>query len=365
MKKIILGAVVVAALVGGGWYGAEWWRHGRFVESTDDAYVHGDIANIAPRVAGQVTEVAVKDNTAIDAGALLFRIDDADYKAKVAEAEAALARARASVDVIDRQLVLQKTEIARAEAGVASAEAERARAAGDLKRYAELNRTAAASAQRYDTARADARKAEASLAEARAAVAAARGQVPVLEANRVEAEAQIASAEATLQAARLDLAHTVVRAPQSGIVANRSVEPGEYVKAGQTALAIVPLPETYVVANFKETQLAAMRPGQPVTIAVDALGGRELHGRVESLSPASGARFSLLPPENATGNFTKIVQRVPVRIAVDEADPAAKLLVPGLSVVVAVDTAAEPAAEAVQPQYGLGAEPTAPRLAQR
>ncbi|GGB49307.1 hypothetical protein GCM10011505_32980 [Tistrella bauzanensis] len=228
-----------------------------------------------------------------------------------------------------------------------------------------MNKSAAASTQRLETARADVRKAEASLAEAEADLATARGQVPVLRANRGEALAQIATADARLAAARLDLDHIVVHAPRAGVVANRAVEVGEYVKPGQTALAIVPLPQTYVVANFKETQLGAMRPGQPVVIEVDALGGREIHGTVESLSPASGSRFSLLPPENATGNFTKIVQRVPVRITVDDTDDAAHLLVPGLSVVVAVDTSAAPDAASHRPAYGLGASIAPRALAQR
>jgi membrane fusion protein (multidrug efflux system) len=365
MKRIIGVLVVLAVFGAAGWYGAAWWTHGRFVESTDDAYVHSDIANIAPRVAGQVVAVAVADNSTVAEGAVLFRIDDADYKVRVAEAEAALASAHAAVEVIDRRLELSGSEIARAEAGVAAARAERSRAGGDLSRYVALNKSAAASTQRLETARADARKAEASLAEAEADLATARGQVPVLRANRGEALAQIASADARLAAARLDLDHTVVHAPRAGVVANRAVEVGEYVKPGQTALAIVPLPETYVVANFKETQLGAMRPGQPVVIEVDALGGREIHGTVESLSPASGSRFSLLPPENATGNFTKIVQRVPVRITVDDTDDAAHLLVPGLSVVVAVDTSAAPDAASHRPAYGLGASAAPRALAQR
>ncbi|MBI1209161.1 MAG: HlyD family efflux transporter periplasmic adaptor subunit [Azospirillum sp.] len=337
-KKIILGTIAVAAVIAGSGGGAYWWTTGRFFQSTDDAYIHSDISVISPRIAGYVREVAVTDNQQVKAGAVLVVIDERDFSAHVAQAEAAADSQRAALANLDSRLLLQRALIDQAKAQRDGAQAEQHRAQMDDERVRTLAKGDWASRQRQDTADADLEKAEAALAQSRAAVAAAEGQVGVLQAERAETTAKLHQAEATLELDRIDLEHTVIRAPVDGVVGNRGVQVGQYVKPGTQLMAVVPLPEVYVVANFKETQLARMRPGQPVKVTIDAFPSQPLDGRVESFSPASGSRFSLLPPENATGNFTKIVQRVPVRIALPTSNALTALLRPGLSVEAEVDT---------------------------
>ena len=337
-KRVLRGGalvLVVAAAAAGGWY---WWAVARHVETTDDAYVASDISVISPKVEGYVREVKVGDNQQVREGDILVAIDDRDFSAKVAQAEATVEGEQATVATIDSKLVLQKSLIEQAVATVQGADAELDRALRDLTRYRGLMKNDFASRQRYEAVDADAIKASAALAKAKAALAAERDQIGVLEAQRRQEEARLDQAKAALALARNDLANTVIRAPVDGVVGNRGVRVGQYVKAGTQLLAVVPLPQVYIVANFKETQLAGIRPGQSATLHIDAIPGAELTGRVESFAPASGSQFSLLPPENATGNFTKVVQRVPVRIAVKHDNPLAGLLRPGLSVVVSIDT---------------------------
>jgi membrane fusion protein (multidrug efflux system) len=344
MRRVLLLIVLVAVLAAGasgGWY---WWNTLRFLQSTDDAYVQSDISVISPKVEGYIKEVRVADNQRVAAGEVLFVIDDRDFAARVAQGEAAVASAEASVATYDSRLKLQQAMIAQAEAEVASAEADLGRAQRDYKRYSDLMSSDFASRQRYETADADNRKAAAATAKSRAAQTAAQNQLEVLGAQQHEEQARLQQARANLQLAQNDLANTVIRAPISGVAGNRAGQTGQYVKAGTQLLSLVPLPQVYVTANFKETQLTRMHPGQRAEIAVDAYPDRRLAGHIESFAPASGAQFSLLPPDNATGNFTKIVQRVPVRIAVPAEGPLAALLRPGLSVTVTVDTR-EPDAE--------------------
>jgi membrane fusion protein, multidrug efflux system len=248
--------------------------------------------------------------------------------------------------MLETRRTWQQAMIDQAGAAVTSAEAELHRAGLDSARQRDLQRTDISSRQKYETSEADQRKAEAGLARSRAALVAERDQLAVLDAQRQQEEAKLAQAEAALRLAQNDLDDTVIRAPVDGVVGNKGVQVGQLVKAGTLLLAVVPLPQVYVIANFKETQLAGMRPGQKVSLAVDAFPGAKLHGFIESFAPASGAVFSLLPPENATGNFTKIVQRVPVRIALAPDEPLRSRLRPGLSAVVEVDTR-EPASFAV------------------
>jgi membrane fusion protein (multidrug efflux system) len=338
MRKnlLVLLAVVALAAVGtGGWY---WWTALRFYESTDDAYVASDVSVISPRVEGYITEVRVADNQRVDKGAVLFVIDDRDFKAKVALAEAAVAAGEATVSTYDSRLKYQQSLIAEAAATLSSNEADLARAQRDFARYSALVTSDFASRQRYEQAQADARKAEAAVARGRAAFAAAQDQFAVLQSERREEEAKLGQARANLDLARNDLDNTVIRAPFAGVAGNRAGQVGQYVKAGTQLLSLVPLPQVYVTANFKETQLTRMRPGQRAEVTVDAYPDHPLIGRVASFAPGSGAEFSLLPPDNATGNFTKIVQRVPVRIALPARNPIADLLRPGLSVTVTVDT---------------------------
>jgi len=238
----------------------------------------------------------------------------------------------------ESRLKLQQAMIDQAAAGLKSTEADLSRAQQDYKRYSSLMTSDFASRQRFEQAEADARKAEAALAKSRAALAAEQNQLAVLRSLQREEEAKLRQARANLRLVEIDLDNTVIRAPISGIVGNRAGQVGQYVKPGTQLLSLVPLPQVYVTANFKETQLTRMRPGQIAEVSVDAYPDMTLEGRVESFAPASGAQFSLLPPDNATGNFTKIVQRVPVRIALPASGPLAGLLRPGLSVTVTVET---------------------------
>jgi len=330
-----LPVVVLAAGVSGGWY---WWNVLRFLQSTDDAYVQSDVSLISPKVEGYIKKVKVADNQEVAEGAVLFVIDDRDFKAKLAQAEAAVAIEEASVASYESRLKLQQAMIDQAAATVASAEADLLRAQQDYKRYSALMSTDFASRQRFEQAQADARKGEAAVAKSRAALAAEQNQLAVLHSQQREEQAKLQQARANLQLAQNDLDNTVIRAPIAGVAGNRAGQVGQYVKAGTQLLSLVPLSRVYVTANFKETQLTHMRPGQLATVSVDAYPDLTIDGHIESFAPASGAQFSLLPPDNATGNFTKIVQRVPVRVALPANGPLTGRLRPGLSVTVTVDT---------------------------
>jgi membrane fusion protein, multidrug efflux system len=365
-KKLVIVAVVLALAFGGygGWY---WWTAWRFMESTDDAYIASDVSVISPKIEGYIKEVRVRENQAVKKGAVLFVIDDADFAAKAAQAEAAVATEEAAVATFVSRLDLQRAMIAQAQATVESAAADLVRTQQDYKRYAELMTTDFASRQRYEQAQADERKADAEAARTRAALAAAQSQLGVLQSQRQEEEARLQQARANLRLVDDNLANTVISAPISGVAGNRAGQVGQYVKPGTELLSLVPLPRVYVTANFKETQLTRMRPGQRAEVSVDAYPDHPLVGRVESFAPASGAEFSLLPPDNATGNFTKIVQRVPIRIALPTEGPLARLLRPGLSVTVSIDTRDEGEAVAADSVVGTAeakpaaAEAAAPR----
>ena len=332
---ISLPVVLLALGASGGWY---WWNVLRFLQSTDDAYVQSDITLISPKVEGYIKKVRVTDNQEVAEGAVLFVIDDRDFKAKAAQAEAAVATGEATIATYESRLQLQQSMIEQAAATVKSAEADLAREQQDYKRYSALMSTDFASRQRFEQAEADARKGEAAVARSRAAFAAEQNQLSVLRSQQREEQAKLQQARANLQLAQNDLENTVIRAPVAGIAGNRAGQVGQYVKAGTQLLSLVPLSRVYVTANFKETQLTHMRPGQLASVSVDAYPDMTIDGRIESFAPASGAQFSLLPPDNATGNFTKIVQRVPVRIALPAESPLSGLLRPGLSVTVTIDT---------------------------
>jgi membrane fusion protein (multidrug efflux system) len=332
---VILPVVVLAGGVGGGWY---WWNVLRFLQSTDDAYVQSDVTLISPKIEGYIKKVKVADNQEVGEGAVLFVIDDRDFKAKVAQAEAAVAAEEAIIATYDSRLKLQQAVIEQAAASIVSVEADLARTQQDYKRYSALLSTDYASRQRFEQAQADARKGEAAVAKSRAAFAAEQEQLAVLRSQQREEQAKLQQARANLQLAHNDLDNTIIRAPVSGVAGNRAGQVGQYVKAGTQLLSLVPLSRVYVTANFKETQLTDMRPGQLAAVSVDAYPDLKIDGRIESFAPASGAQFSLLPPDNATGNFTKIVQRVPVRIALPTSSPLIGRLRPGLSVTVTINT---------------------------
>ena len=352
MRKKLLLLLPVVALAVGVYAGWQWWRDWRFQQSTDDAYVSSDISLISPKIEGYIKQVRVADNQHVDAGQVLFVIDDSDFAAKVAQASAAVASEEATIATFTTRHDFQIAMISQAAAATHAAEAEVNRANLDQERYVSLVTSEVATKQRYESALADATKAAANLMKAQAALEAEKQQLAVIDAQKREEEARLLQARAALKLAQNDLDNTVIRAPVDGIVGNRAGQTGQYVKPGTQLLSLVPLPNVYVTANFKETQLTSMRPGQPAQISVDAYPDQVIEGRVESFAPASGAEFSLLPPDNATGNFTKIVQRVPVRIAVPPDGPLAALLRPGLSVVVSVDTHAEGGATAQGPIVG-------------
>ncbi len=324
-----------SALALGGRY---WWTTWRYLETTDDAYVEGEITPVIPKVAGYVQELRVTDHQPVKAGDILLRIDDHEFRLAVDQAKARLEATRAALASARSRLELQETLIAQASAGVAAAEAELERADKEFQRARDLLRSRAGTRARFDEARAARRKAEAMLEQARMRLQAERQQVRILEAERSRLEAAVDSDRAALALARTRLADTIIKAPVSGIVGNRAVRDGQYVRPGTLLMAIVPLDGVWIEANYKETQLTRMHVGQPAEIAVDSFPDVTIRGHVQSFSPASGAEFSLLPPENATGNFTKIVQRIPVKIVIDGENPLHGRLRPGMSVEVTVDT---------------------------
>ena len=331
------GAVPVVALTAA-WYGHQWWTVGRFIESTDDAYVGGDITVIAPKVAGFISEVAVADNQVVKAGDLLLRLDDRDYQAALDRATATVAAQQAALANLDATRQLQEAMVAEANADIAAADAEVARSEFDLVRYRKLASNEFASLQRLQQADADHKQALAAADRARATLTAAARQLAVIDTQKQQAQAALAEAQAGRRIAELNLSYTEIRAPIDGAVGDRSARVGAFATVGANLMSLVPARGLWIDANFKEDQLAAMRPGQPVSVAADVLPGEVFSGHVKSLAPGTGAVFSVIPPENATGNFTKIVQRVPVRIALDDGDATLGALRPGLSTTVRIDT---------------------------
>ena len=327
---LLIGAGVAA-------YGYNYWTVGRFIETTDDAYVGGDVTTMAPKVSGFITRVAVIDNQAVRKGDLLIKLDDRDYRAALARAQAAVAGQQATLAHLDATRRRQDALIREAQAGVVAADAEIVRARDDQARFATLSRTAAASVQSFQRADADYKEAIAAGDKARAALDAAQQQLVVIDTQKQQTQAALEAAIADRDTARLNLSYTELRAPFDGVVGNRSAREGAYAAVGAQLIAIVPASGLWVDANFKENQLAKMRAGEAATIQADVLPDVTFYGHVASLAPATGAQFSVLPPENATGNFTKIVQRVPVRILLDGDGSALGRLRPGLSVTAGVD----------------------------
>ncbi len=336
-KQMMLGALVLAAVLGGAELGHRWWTEGRFIETTDDAYVGGDVTVIAPKVSGFIAEVAVGDNQAVHAGDLLLRLDDRDYRATLAKAEAVVATRQAALGNLDATRHLQEAMVAQAEAEISSAEAETNRAHDDVVRYAKLSQGAAVSVQSFQKAEADYKQALAAGERTRAGLAAAQRRLEVIATEKQEAQAALEQANAERDLARLNVGYTELRSPIDGIVGNRSARAGAYASIGSQMISLVPSHGLWIDANYKENQLAQTQPGSSATVRVDSLPGREFRGHVVSVAPATGAQFSVLPPENATGNFTKIVQRVAVRIVLDDEAATGGQLRPGLSVTAEVD----------------------------
>lgn len=336
-KTLVLSGLAIGMLVAA-WWGADWLMTRQRHVSTDNAYLRADITAIAAQVPGNVIAVAVDDNAEVDAGDVLFRIDDRDYQARMAQADARLAAARAALSNLSAQRHLQESVIDQARARIRSVNAAQVLAQQTRDRQRALVETRATSQARLDQSEAAAVGAEAAVVAAHAEIQAQTRRLDVIAAQEEAAQATLAQAEAARQLARINLDNTIVRAPVAGIVGNRQVQAGRFVAAGAPMLDIVPVQDIWVEANFKETQLARLETGQQVEIRVDGYPDRRLAGRVDSLAPGSGAAFSLLPPDNATGNFIRIVQRVPVKIRLMQS-PEDVRLVPGMSARVRVDLA--------------------------
>ena len=327
-----LGFVALATLRWDEWVGAA------VIQTTNDAYVKADTTRLSSRVAGEVLKVAVTDFQRVKAGDLLVQIDPADYQAQVAQAEAGVAAAQAAFDNLANQIELQYATIAQGEAQQVSAQAQEVEARQEQERQQSLTQTEAGTRQKLEQATAAYARAQADVKASRAVIAAERHQLEVLNGTKKQRAADIEAAKAALAAAKLRLGYTRIVAPFDGVVGAREVQEGDYVNIGSNLIDIVPLPDVYVIANYKETQLTHVKPGQPVDVTVDTFSGEKLRGRVERIAPASGSQFALLPPDNATGNFTKVVQRIPVRIALDKGQKLLERLLPGMSVETRIHT---------------------------
>ncbi|WP_106796004.1 HlyD family secretion protein [Rhizobium sp. H4] len=341
-RSPVLPIVVLAIVAGGAWYGYEWWTNGRFMVSTDDAYIEGDIATISPKVTGYVAKVNVVANQEVKAGDVLATLDNGDYQNALDQAQAQIATEKLSLQRIDAQIEGADASLAQAQAQKVALEAAVRGAEITQKRQSELQAKSVGTAADLDNANIALDQAKANLAAGDANIAAAQANITILQAQRKEAEGSVRSLEISRDKAARDLSFTVLKAPYDGIVGNRSVQEGDLVSPGQRLMALVPVRQLYIDANFKETQIQHLVPGSKVNVHVDAYDDHPIVGTVESISPASGSVFSLLPPENATGNFTKVIQRVPVRIALPQDALDSGRLRAGLSVVVDVDTRTAP-----------------------
>ena len=344
IRRVGVALAVALGVAGAADFGYGYLTTGRYLESTDDAYVKADSTIVAPKVSGYIAQVLVGDNQPVKAGQLLARIDDRDFRTALDQAQADVAASAAAVRNLDAQIALQQPVIEQGTADVAAAEANLKFAQQERARYDDLMKTGAGTIQRAQQTDAALREKIAQLQHGKSALLAAERKVDVLTTERAKAVAQLDHARAVAQQAALNLSYTNITAPVDGTVGARSLRVGQFVQAGTQLMAVVPLDAVYVVANFKETQLTYVRNGQPVEIRIDGFHDTKLRGHVDSLAPASGLEFALLPPDNATGNFTKIVQRVPVKIALDDRSLNG-LLRPGMSAEPTVDTKATVLAE--------------------
>lgn len=350
--------VLTILLIGGAAWLVEYFVRGRYFQETNNAYVQVDQVTISSKLAGFVTEVPVADNSVVQDGTVLVRLDPADYQTRAASADAGIAAALAQRRVTEATLREVQAAVGEAEAAVAGARADLDFTLREVTRYTPLAQSGAEPREKLSQLRADHARAVAALAARQAQLAVARHRVATIGAQEGEAKAQAALARSERQAATNDLSRTTLKAPVAGRVADKSVRVGQFVQPGVRLMTLVPLKGVYVEANFKETQVGLMRPGQSAQVRIDALPDVTFHGVVESITPGTGANFSLIPPENATGNFTKIVQRVPVRIRLEPlSDAARRALVPGLSVEVEVDTrSGREEIEALRAEQEQGAE---------
>ena len=340
VKRVVLVLAAALAIAGAADFGHYYRTTGRYLETTDDAYVKADSTIISPKVSGYLDEVLVADNQPVKAGQLLARIDDRDFRTALQQAHADVAGSEAAVANLDAQLGLQQPLIEQGTADVAAAEANLQFAEQEQVRSDGLMKSGSGTVQRAQQTEAALREKVAQLQHGKSGLSAARKKIDVLTTERAKAIAQLDHARAVEQQMALNLSYAEISAPVDGTVGARSLRVGQFVQAGTQLMAVVPLDAVYVVANFKETQLTHVRNGQPVEIRIDSFHGTRLKGHVDSLSPASGLEFALLPPDNATGNFTKIVQRVPVKIVLDD-NSLTGLLRPGMSAEPTLDTKLE------------------------
>jgi membrane fusion protein (multidrug efflux system) len=340
LREAALGLAVAVALFAGGRYGYDYWTTGRYLVTTDDAYVDAHSALISPKVSGYISEVLVNDNQTVKAGQVIARIDPRDYQTALDQARANVAAAQARIATLTQQIAQQKLTIDQTRQVVPSDQAALDYSQQNYDRYTHLAQTGFGPVQQAQQAAADIREKQAALARDTAGVSVAEKQVPVFEGQLAEARAALAQQQAIEHQAELNLSYTTITSPFAGTIGVRTVQVGQFVQPGTQLTAVVPLRSVYVTANYMETQLTNVKPGQPVTVQIDTYPGVSVRGHVEGIAPASGQQFALLPPDNATGNFTKIVQRIPVKITVDQNDPLAGQLRPGMSVEPTIDTKA-------------------------
>ena len=338
-RKLQAGAGLLA-LIGAGWLAENYWTIGRFQVSTDDAYVQADNSTVAPKVSGYLDAVLVEDNQPVKAGSVLAHIDDRDFKAALDQAEGNVAQSVALVNAKKAALDTQQSVIDAARAAIAVDVANQIFAEQDDKRYQALAATGAGTVQSAQQAASRIAAIKAGVAKDNAALATAVKQVEQIKAELAQAEAALIRDQATLRQAELNLSYTNIVAAVDGTIGNRTLRVGQFVQSGTQLMSIVPLEAAYIVANYKETQLTRVRPGQKADIEIDMFPGVKAHGHIDSLAPASGQEFALLPPDNATGNFTKVVQRIPVKIVLDKDSPLKGELRPGMSVTPTIDTKA-------------------------
>jgi membrane fusion protein (multidrug efflux system) len=338
LRKLLLTGAALAALAGATWYGWDYWTVGQYLVSTDDAYVKADSTTIAPKVTGYLQQVLVKDNERVTTGQVLARIDDRDFRVALDQAKADVTAAEAAVASKRAQLDVQQTVIDAARATLDVDVAAQTFSRQENKRYTDLAATGYGSIQNAQNAQARDAGVTATIERDKANLASALKQVELLKAEITQATATTSRANAQQHQAELNLGYTTITAPLDGVVGNRTLRVGQYVQAGTQLMSVVPVQGAYVVANYKETQLTNVRQGQAVDIEVDMFPGQIVHGHVDSIAPASGQEFALLPPDNATGNFTKVVQRIPVRIALDSHARSRIELRPGMSVIPTIAT---------------------------
>src|ERR1700681_2814410 len=337
-RKLLLTGAALAVLAGAVNYGWDYWTVGQYLVSTDDAYVKADSTTIAPKVSGYLREVLVGDNERVKTGQVLARIDERDFKVALDQAKSDVAAANAAIASKQAQLGVQQAVIDAAKATIEVDKATVTFAAQENKRYGDLAATGYGSVQNAQQAQSRIAGAQAAVERDTANLASALKQVDLLKAEIAQATATLARAKAAQNQAELNLGYTTIVAPINGVVGNRTLRIGQFVQAGTQLMSVVPVTGAYVVANFKETQLTDVRKGQAVDIVVDMFPGQIVHGHVDSIAPASGQEFALLPPDNATGNFTKVVQRIPVKIALELDEGSAVELRPGMSVIPTVET---------------------------